>query len=173
VDPMSPNRAGPDTAGFTLLELIVVTIILAIITAAVIPVFAGSLSWARADRALRDVAGTVRYAGELAVIEETTYRFCMDADAGTYWIARQARVEDGEPVFEGLGGEEGEERSLPEGVAFKRLDARRDPDGRGRYITFRPTGACDHAIIRMVDNDGDEARIELKGNVGRIEVKEP
>ena len=176
----APHRASK--GGFTLVELVVVLCILAVLMAAVVPMYAGSLMWARSDRACRGVAALMRYAGEMAIIEETDYRVCFDRDKGTCWAMRRVHSEEMSEegaaekegnVFESLGERRGEAQALPEGIEFGKVKAQYNDEGEFYFIEFRPSGSCDFATVPIIDADGETTRIHLRGSVGTLEIEEP
>jgi len=88
-----PLRAA---CGFTLMELIVVMTIISLMTAAVVPIYQGTLTWARNDRAVSQVVSLMKYAQERAVTDSVPYRFYIDDEKGAFWLARQGTDKDGE-----------------------------------------------------------------------------
>ena len=178
--------------GFTLIELIVVLTIIAIMTAAVVPLYRGSISWVRGDRAARDVVAVMKFAQERAVTDATEYRFYLDADKGRYWLMRQdggrpsvdgasrpvpqtrrdGSSTRGDKLFKDVGDVAGGRRRLPEGTKLKGIDARFDAEENAYYVAFHPSGACDYASVELHRADKKVTRIETKGRLGQFEVTE-
>jgi len=163
-----PARNG----GYTLMEMIVVMTIIALITAGVVPVFQGTLTFVRGDRAGRDFVALMKYAQETAIAESTEYRFYMNPDEGTYWLMRAATDEDGDRIYEFVNDGYGAKRRLPENIEIERPDARRDRDNKGYFVAFYPGGGCDFATVEIERENGDGIRIKTKGRLGQFEVKE-
>lgn len=159
-------------AGYTLMEMIVVMTIVGLITAGVIPVFQGTLTAVRGDRASRDFVALLKYAQETAIAEATEYRFCMNHEEGTYWLMRAAVDEDGERTFERVDDGYGATRRLPDGISLDRPDTRYDRDAKAHFVAFYPGGACDYATITIEKRNGDDIDIRTKGRLGQFEVKE-
>lgn len=157
--------------GYTLLELIVVVILVALMTAGVTPMFRDSLFGVRADRIGRDLVATLRHAGELAIIQETEVRVYFDTEAGAYWLASPGRDEDGKRAFQALEGKDGLPQYLPESMEFDRVTARRGDKSSQYYVRFFPGGATDVARVALKGRDADRLEIEVKGSAGRIGVK--
>lgn len=167
------NRDFRRTAGYTLIELIVVMSILALMAAGVTPIFAGSLSWVRSDRVARDLVASFRYAGELAIMHETEYRLYIDTTEKAFWLEKRVDFDDhGDPVFEPADGAEGRKETLPEGMELPRPRARVDRSSNRYFISFYPGGACDVATVWVETNDGGTVRIKTTGSLGSIEVEE-
>lgn len=157
--------------GFTLIELIVVMTIIALLTAAVVPIYQGSLTRIQEDRATRDFVAYLKYAQERAITDGTEYRFYLQEESRQYWIMRLQSVEDGEKVFTDPDEGPVEVKGLPEGVTFERPKARYDKDREAHFVSFYGSGACDYATITMKTADGDDLELETKGRLGRFEVR--
>lgn len=135
-------------AGFSLMELIVVVTILAILTAAVLPVFGPALRGAKIDNAFQDVLATMRYAQDAAVSQGMEHRVYFDDDHNAYWIERLVGHDRGDKIFAPMDEHVGEWRQLPRGLELDRISAQRERGGF-HYIAFYPTGARDQAEVRM------------------------
>ncbi|MBN2309716.1 MAG: type II secretion system protein [Candidatus Hydrogenedentes bacterium] len=170
--PVAPHRAEPGRHGFTLIELIVVMTILALMLGVVVPLYQGSLTWVRTDRATRDFVALMKFAQERAISHATEYRFYMDYDTGAYWLMRLAAIQDGEKVFEDVP-EYGGRRLLPEGLSLRGSHARNDRDREAHFIAFYATGACDYATVKLSRGPGETTTIDTKGRLGQLEVDEP
>lgn len=82
----SPIRKSPSAAGFTLVELMVVVMILAIAAAIVIPNFTGSADF-QAMSAARMVVADLQYAQDAAVTGQTSITVDFDTDAHSYTLS--------------------------------------------------------------------------------------
>ncbi len=161
--------------GFTLIELIVVMIIIATITASVMPVFQGSMSTTEANRAVRDLVSTMKYAQSRAVTDAVEFRVYIDVEKNGYWIMRLAKEEFGDKYFERLGDQDGEFALLPRSLEFDRVDTMEDRAHDAHYIAFYPGGGSDIAEvkIRQRDDRTQSYDIRTKGTLGNIEFTEP
>jgi prepilin-type N-terminal cleavage/methylation domain-containing protein len=157
--------------GFTLMELIVVMTIISLMTAAVVPIYQGTLTWTRNDRALSQVVSLMKYAQERAVTDSVSYRFYLDDEAGTFWLSRQGTDKDGDAVFVRIVDSLTGLHRLPEGLSFKRPSARHDKSASAYYVTFHPSGACDYATIKLAKADRSTITIKTKGKLGQFEVE--
>ena len=88
-----------DKGGFTLLEMVVVLMIVMIMTAAVLPMYQGSVTWARRDKFTRDIVARMKYAQERAIADVTEYRFYLDEKDGEFWRMCNAGKKDGKEEF--------------------------------------------------------------------------
>ncbi|MFA6241364.1 MAG: type II secretion system protein [Candidatus Hydrogenedentales bacterium] len=159
-------------AGFTLMELIIVMSIIAILSAAVVPIYHGSVSWVQRDRATRDFVALMKYAQERAIIDTVEYRFYMNADKRAYWVMRLDKVEDdGEKLFARPEEGEGIVRRLPETIALRKPKAHFDKKAKAHYISFFGSGACDEAKVELIVDKRQKIVIDTKGRLGQFEVK--
>src|SRR5262245_37750606 len=77
-----------NSAGFTLMELIVVVIVIAVISSAVIPMFADSLRSLRRQRYIDDFTTALKFAQERAISGSVEHRVYIDDKANTFWVER-------------------------------------------------------------------------------------
>jgi prepilin-type N-terminal cleavage/methylation domain-containing protein len=166
----------PRNQGFTLLELIVVMLILAAMTGAVIPVFRETLFETRASSGVSDLVATMKYAQARAVTDVREFRVYFSEEENAYWIMAEIGREDGLTLFEDLGEREGEFRRLPKKLKFGRLRASSDRELDAEFISFYPSGASDVASIEIVHIGGrysDRYTIRTSGSLSRFEIDEP
>ena len=169
----SDNRASRSLPrGFTLIELVIVLTIFALMTAAVVPIYHGSITWTRSDRAIRDFLALMKYAQERALTDQVEHRFYMDYETGGYWLLRLGEDEDEEPAFVPLGEAVADRRILPENVSLEGTKARRDRELEAHYIAFHGSGACDYATVKLDCAARRTVTIRTKGHVGQFEVDE-
>ena len=77
-----PSR---DAAGFTLLELTLVLLILAVVLGIVVPRLRDT-DRARLESEVRKLAVTLRYLRQAAILNGRTYRLNYGIDDGRYWV---------------------------------------------------------------------------------------
>ena len=94
-----------------MLELVLVLVILAIISGAVMPALISFAAGRRGGNAAMTVVAMANEARGRAVAEGATYRMNFDPGAGQLWLTVQR-----EGVFVPADGEFGQRQSLPEGV---------------------------------------------------------
>ncbi len=175
IPPLKGDQGGCSSRrspGFTLIELIVVMTFIALLTAAVIPLYQGSLTRVRQDRATRDFVAYLKYAQERAITDGTEYRFYFREDERDYWVMRLDKMEGKDKIFVYPDEGAGEIKHLPEGIEFDRPKARFDRDREAHFVAFYGTGACDYATIKFETSDDKRIVLETKGRLGRFEVKE-
>jgi len=159
-------------AGFTLLELVTVVLIISILSAAVVPMFGGSVRSMRVENALDQFIAVMKNAHERAVIEMVEHRFYIDYDNNVYWVEKLAGYdEDQEKIFKPASEEYGRKTGMRVGLELKRPRARRDRDRDAYFIAFYPGGAVDEATVRIDhDETSRRIRIETKGRLGQFEI---
>lgn len=158
--------------GFTLIELIVVMTIIALMTAVVVPMYQGSLTYVQRDRAVRDFVAHMKYAQERAITDSTEYRFYFREEQRDFWVMRLASMKGDEKEFAYLDEGATEVRHLPETVHLDDPKARFDRDREANYVAFYASGACDYAKIVLESDDDTRITLETKGRLGQFKVKE-
>jgi len=78
-------------AGFTLVELMVVIVVLTILTAMIVPEFSGTHEEALLRAAGRDLVSAMKYAASQAVTRHQDHRLHIDPVQGAYWLEAQNR----------------------------------------------------------------------------------
>ena len=151
--------------------MVVVLMIVMIMTAAVLPMYQGSVTWVRRDRVTRDIVARMKYAQERAIADVTEYRFYLDHDRGSYWLMRQAGEKDGKDVFEEVNDAGATRDRLPESLEFEKPKASLDKERKAHYIAFYPGGACDYATIKLKYDKTEEIKITTKGRLGQLDVE--
>lgn len=135
------------SAGFTLIELIVVVFLLGAFFSVAMPRLfkTGDMNLRSASRGL---VTTIRYLYSKSIFEKRIYKLSFDIDTGEYWAevleGNQFRSEEDS----GYG-----RRKLPSGVSFSDIQTERTQgkvgSGRDAFILFLPTGIVDSAVIHL------------------------
>lgn len=73
-------------SGFTLIELTVTMLLLAILTAVGIPSFRALYEYSEMQRVASDFAGALRYAQQRSILERVPIRVEIDVDDNRYWV---------------------------------------------------------------------------------------
>jgi prepilin-type N-terminal cleavage/methylation domain-containing protein len=148
-------------AGFTLMELVLVLMILSIFLAVAVPQLRGFMRGSAARDAATQVVALAQYARAKAASDAVVYRLSFDTAAGEYRLTRDAG--DGTGDFVELGTDFGQAYTLPIGmtVSLERSNAaiRTSPTATDADIEFRPDGTSDPAVIRLTDSNGNETLI--------------
>lgn len=138
-------------AGFTLMELMVVMTLLAIMTAAVTPVFRGTLTGVRAEDEARDLVAMLEYAQARAITDAVEYRVYLAPTLNSYWLER-ATMRNGRAISFSVVNDTVVQRiNLPENAQLAQPRARRQGKDALYYIAFYPNGMCDEALLGISD----------------------
>ena len=158
------------TQGFTLIEIMVVIVIIAIGAALVTPKITGLGARRETDVELRRLALGVKLARSQSIAQATAHTMFLDPEEGRYWIEK-----DKEPDRILV------ERVLPEGlklqdVAFlqKTWQPLRQEEDEAEIwrLHFRQDGTCQDAEIVLKDKDGERHTLSIFGLLGRAEIEE-
>lgn len=160
-------------AGFTLIELALVLLILGILVTLAAP----SLSWlgaARLDTDARRLAATISYLHDEAALRGRVYRLTLDLDASRYDIA-VGREDTGEFVSprsaEGWDPYASESRTLAEGIRFASLDTAIGRETSGATnIYFLPEDARESFKLVLQAGSGDARTLDADGVTGRVAI---
>jgi general secretion pathway protein H len=143
------------SGGFTLLELLVVMVIIALLMALVPPLFSGAVPGARLKGAARDLAVELRYARSHAITRNQDMEVRLDLEPPAYAVA-------GRPP-----------RPLPEGVKMQVVSARRERglQPASHRVQFYPDGSSSGTRITL--SGGNRSyRISVDWLTGRIDIAE-
>lgn len=148
------RREGLPGSGFTLLELLIVLVLVALILGLSSLFVAGRLPSARANAAGREISGMLRHARSLARLNMETRRFVIDLDSRTYGI-------------EGLA-----KKSFPPEARVRIVDPLAGEIVAGQYpIVFTPVGGAAGGTI-ILSWGKKVIRIELDPLVGAVVLKD-
>jgi general secretion pathway protein H len=158
----------PDQSGFTLIELGVVVLLLALFSILTIPLF-DATGIGKLGSSARQLKGTIKYLFNEAALTGREHRLIYNLDRGTY----RARIleADGEIVdLSGLG----RETELAGDVRFRDLQL---PD-RGTFtegevtVRIHPTGWIEETSVHLEDGSGSEMTLHIMPLTGTAEIFE-
>ena len=156
--------------GFTLVELAVVLLILAVVLGLVLPEASSFLFRSDLKASSRRLAGAVSYARSQAMLEGRLWELTLDLDADSFWAA--AVDADKEGLSSEL--EKVKKRKLAGEVRF--LDVKKLPDetkSAGRVaLNFHPKGLVEPAVIHLAGPGKQIQTIFVKAFNGRLVVRD-
>lgn len=173
--PGRPATAGGRRPGFSLLELLVVLVIIAVASAVVVPRLAGSLSGVSLRSAAKRAAASMRYARSRAAGEKLPWRAVLDFEH------KEIRVE---PVPVGDAAEAGEKEAkagareskripLPGGVRLvKASSGELEADAGTFEITFFPSGGSSGGEVVLADERGRRYALDVDFITGSVRLEE-
>ncbi|MBI5674265.1 MAG: prepilin-type N-terminal cleavage/methylation domain-containing protein [Nitrospirae bacterium] len=137
-------------AGFTLLELIVVMLLITLILALSTAFFANTLPSSKFNAAVREMTTTIRQASHLAQSKGKMQTIVINLDSGVYGI-------------EGRG-----QKDIPHGTNIKVLDALTGEVISGEYrLVFYDTGAAEGGTV-VLWNEKKRVNINLDPVMGAV-----
>lgn len=167
---MRTSRAGicPDTAGFTLLELTIVVLLVSLFTLLAVPLFSGPADGALASSARR-ISGTVKQLYNEAVLTGREHRLVFYLERGTY----AARFRDASGELKPLPGL-AEEIRLRDGVSFADVTvAGIGQSSQGEIVTvISPAGWLPETVIHLSGGDARRLTLRVLSFTGTTEVYE-
>ena len=192
---MNGRRTG---GGFTLLEILLVVVIIAIASAVAVPTFARSFRGAKLRASVRTVMMMHRHAQSKAVLGQRYMALLFDERKGTLELAEQPEAgEQKDVLFGNVGGGGGAAapgpeaaagateddpgaaapapqsmlvRSLEEGVKIVSFEGGRAFDDI-YYVSYFPNGMCDAYEIELGDDENRTAKIKVDAVTGKAKVE--
>lgn len=143
---LSPARV---SRGFSLLELILVLLILALGAALVAPTLGRFAAGRTSQDAAAHMLAVMQHASDQAVMTSTVFRVNFDEDASTYWLSHAPGGVD-----KRIETEAGRSFEMPDHMTFEVEGSQTLLENR--YIQFEPDGSHEMAIIRIKPAQGSE-----------------
>jgi prepilin-type N-terminal cleavage/methylation domain-containing protein len=154
------TQAAPDS-GFSLLELIMVVVVMALVLAVTYPSLSRGNATLHLRTSARDVLNVMRYAREKAITEQMEMRVVADREN------RKVLMTD-------AYGENAREYSLPQGILIGRLLFGPNEIQEGPLVVrFLPNGSSDSAELTLASDKGGFLRIVTDPVTGGARVVSP
>ena len=148
-------RRDRSAAGVTLLELLIVLMIMAFVTAVVVPTLGGGVSTADLKSATREVASGLRYARDQAIAKRTESLLVIDLEARTFSLPPDAHL-----------------HKLPEKLDLKLFTAQRDlVSEKVGAIRFFPDGGSNGGRITLAAGER-KFDVDVDWLTGRVAILE-
>jgi len=195
---MAQRRLRVGRGGFTLIEILLVVVIIAIASAVALPSFARSFRGAKLRTSTRLVLGMHRNAQTKAVLGQRYMAILFDARKNTLELVEQGKPERKQDVFFGeLGGggagkmgevSTGGEapaaapeasasaptsqlvRKLEDGVKILSFRGGQEFDDL-HYVNYYPNGMCEAYEIEIGDDENHVSRIKVNAVTGKAKVE--
>jgi type II secretion system protein H len=129
-------------AGFTLIEILLVMVLMAMVAVLALPNFSNSYKQMRWDQAVGDLVYGMRYAQSRAVSQGQIVRLVFDEEQQSYWLEELPpdQEEGTDQEFQRVTGSLGRVQKLPEGVEVNL------PAGSVRFF---PDGTIERLTIEL------------------------
>lgn len=134
-------------AGFTLLELILVMLILSTVLAMAAPSLRGFFGSRQSQDTAAQILALTQFARSQAISEGVVYRLNFDTKERIYWLTAWKSGS-----FRELETEFGQFFTLPRDMVME-LDDTDKEDGKP-FVEFTPQGTVTAATIRLIDRGG-------------------
>ena len=166
------SRLGHRTRGFTLVEMLVVLVLLALLAGSIVASLEGRAELHAIRTLSKDIAAAARFAAQEARLSGQPHRLVVDQLTRRYWVERvTAQASD---TFEKATGLAGIAKSLPKGSVVATVSSEGLPvtaiAGRN-LVEFLPTGGFDGALI-IKSEDGQLIEIRIASQTGQVHVVE-
>ena len=156
-----------EPAGFTLLELAVVLLLLVVVLGLVLPEASSLFTDSDLRTSARRLAGSVAGARNEAMLGGRIQELVIDLESGSFWIAPAGEVEEGRKPGSG-------KRTLAGQVRF--LDIRKGEDetrNTGRVaLRFHPKGLVEPAVIHLKGAGNRVRTLSIKPFNGRLSIED-
>lgn len=141
---------------FTLVELIVVTVLVVVLAGMIAPRLFGAGRSASLQAAARRVQVAAQYARDYAATHRRICRLELNPKEGRFQLVAQADPEHKPGEYQPLRGGLGRVETLNEPVRFSRVQVQpyppsEEPATKDRRISFYPIGRSDAAVVQLTD----------------------
>ena len=144
----NPESAIP-SAGFSLLELLVVLVLIGVLSAVAVPSIGRGMATLKLKTSSREIAATLRLARSLATKEQKVYWVGFNRDKN------EIELTSGDLQFQ-------KSFTLPEGISIKKVSLLGDPGNKSRenpYYFFSPNGMSEAFEVLIESNRGRDIRV--------------
>lgn len=182
-------------SGFTLIELVVVLVLMAVLSAMIIPEMRGTLEGELLRSTSRELIRGLSLANSQSITVNQPHRFVIDPERHRYRVEKLARNSEEGSGFVPVRGVPGTEGTFSERITIEfkptrsaageaDLSAMRPTENRpeasatepsatepsGTAIRFFPDGTAEGAEIQLRDRDGFGLALRLKPVTARVQI---
>ena len=162
---LTPYPLG-SSAGFTILEMLIVLFLLTVVVAVVFPRISLDEDLASTGRKL---VGVLRTFQGLAATNQKPLKLYLDIDQGTYWMMLVEGKEERLPLDPGWKLP----RSLPESIRFTEISIGQDKRFTGRVdVTFFANGRIEPVTMYLMDAKNNLLGLAVDSLTGGIRVSD-
>ena len=149
-------------SGFTLVELLMVILIMAVVVGLSVPRFSRTFGTLQLQVFAYDMAKLFTYASKRAIAREEILRIHFDTEGKRYWLAR-AQEASPKWEFERVAGKFGRINPVPNAISL---------DPSAREVTFFPDGRAERFEMLIFDNGQDGYRLVTDFWTGHVKLLE-
>lgn len=159
-------------AAFTLIELLIVMMIIAIAFFALRPAFAGVIRGAQERTMLRGLVGLFTSARTEAIATGSLVRIVVEPETGSLFAEVQTDPDEDRSLFDPLPLLGRRSVVLPEHISIGTFKvAGSDMAGLEHiHVYFYPDGRTDGVALRLVGRRGADTRLEISPTTGRVQI---
>lgn len=154
-------------AGFTLIEMLMVLVLLAIFASGMAVLFAGRQDTHVLEAAVKDVVASVNYVQNQSKLKHRPYRIHFDIDNGSYQIETASSTAS--EKYSQVQGISGRRHVLPQGVYFNQLSI---DDGNERCWIVSPGKDIPGGEISLLNRRQEGKIIHILPQSGQVQVME-
>lgn len=160
------DRIRGNEQAFTLIEMVVVTALIAIMLMVAIPRLDGGFFSDSDGETARYIIATVSHLKEKAVIEQKTYLLNVSPDIQRFWVTVDGMAETDASKARDEG------YRLPRGIRIDHVAFSSDERISSGTIPigFYPQGYSDKAVIRLRTNDGERLSFFIEPFLAGVEM---
>lgn len=177
--------------GFSLVEMMVVIVLIAIMSSMIIPQMSGNHKDSLLKTTARDIVQTLRVAHTQAVTQGKRHWFKINQGLGQFRVEALKKGANAQFILTPVDGVYGASGEIKKGVFVSIQNAKRaSPEVNPTYeeafiknqqmgsqsglesgICFHPDGTADRVIIILTDDDGFALNIEINHLTSRVSIK--
>ncbi len=156
----------PSSAGFTILEMLIVLFLLTVVVVVVLPRISLEEDLSSTGRKL---VGVLRTFQGLAATSQQPLKLYLDLDQGTYWMMLVEGKEERLPLDPGWKTP----RSLPESIRFTEISVGQDKHLSGRVdVSFFANGRIEPVTMYLMDAKNNLLGLAVDSLTGGIRVSD-
>ena len=148
-------------AGFTLIELTLVTFLLLTLVGLSIPLFKKTFSNFSARDTSFNISKLINYAQEMAVLERKNFKIAFNFEKGAYQLF-ESDIMSKEPVYKRTSGRFGRLFGIPQGLKLT---------GDKKDMIFYPDGHCDAIKVNILSKESRYS-VVVKNFGNMVDIKE-
>lgn len=153
--------SSPQHKGFTLVELVLVTMIILVLAGLSTPLFRGPFRNIQLKNTCGKVQQLIRYLRARSIAERTICRMNFDFEQGLIWPTEEDETAAGE--FKRIKKSWARTYQIAEGISIQ---------GETNFITFYPDGKTEQVQITLSDSQGKTYTLTTQKGMGFVKIEQ-